>query len=245
MIKSLKSKDLSSQIIQEIVLYIQEQSIGIGTKFPPQNVISKMMGVSMVSLREAFTRLESKGIIEQRHGVGTFLVKDPTEIEHKFDLSLSVTDMIEQTGKIPGLKEFSIGFEVPPSEINDLIQTKNEVLCLRRVRTADGIPFSYSVAFILNKSLDLSMKNFKDYNFSLYKYLQETKDIFIKNCEGVLKICKAEDDICEKLEIPLGSHLLQLNQQHYSVDGELILVSIDLLTEQFNISMNRYEIGII
>ncbi len=245
MIKSLKSKDLSSQIIQEIVQYIQEQSIEIGTKLPPQNVISKMMGVSMVSLREAFTILESKGIIEQRHGIGTFLVKDPTEVEQKFDLSLSVTEMIQQTGKVPGLKEFSIGLEVPPAEIKNLIKTKGEVLCLRRVRTADGVPFSYSIAFILNKSLDLNLENFKDYDFSLYKFLQETKDIFIKNCEGVIQICKPEDEICQKLELPLGSHLLQLNQQHYSVDGELILVSIDLLTENFNISMNRYEIGII
>ncbi len=246
MIKSIKSKaqkDLSGQIIQGIVEYIEDQKIEIGSKLPSQSVISKMMGVSMVSLREAFAILQTRGILEQRHGIGTFLVKDPSSVEQTYDLSLSVSNMIKKTGKKVGLTEIQIKKEFLSKDIKAIYKSDDELLCLRRVRTADGVPFSYSIAYLFDDEIDLNRDNFKQYDYSLYKYLEDEKGIFIQNCEGFIQICEPEVEICRKLEIPKGSHILQLNQKHYSTTGELILVSIDLLTEKFYLSMNRSEIG--
>ena len=56
---------------------------------PPQRQLAQELGVSMASLREALHTLQGMGVLELRHGQGTFVCHDPSAIvERCLDLAL-------------------------------------------------------------------------------------------------------------------------------------------------------------
>jgi GntR family transcriptional repressor for pyruvate dehydrogenase complex len=70
------------------------QIIGDGTwkagdQLPPQRQLAQELGVSMASLREALHTLQGMGVLELRHGQGTFVCHDPSAIVQRcLDLAL-------------------------------------------------------------------------------------------------------------------------------------------------------------
>lgn len=71
---------LIDRIVSEIKDKIIIGEFKEGDIFPSQDELAKSMGVSRASLREAFNRLTLMGLIETKHGTGTF-VKRATSID--------------------------------------------------------------------------------------------------------------------------------------------------------------------
>ena len=72
-IKPIKKKNLSEKIIEELRNLIESGQIAPGTKLPGERTLAEMLQVSRPSLREALRALSYSGIIENRHGEGTYL----------------------------------------------------------------------------------------------------------------------------------------------------------------------------
>lgn len=66
---------LSDQIVVQLQNMIADGELKPGEKLPAERQLSERMGVSRPSLREAIKKLASKGLLESRHGGGTY-VKD-------------------------------------------------------------------------------------------------------------------------------------------------------------------------
>jgi GntR family transcriptional regulator, transcriptional repressor for pyruvate dehydrogenase complex len=71
---ALKTKKVSTAVLEEIRRMIVSGEIKEGDKFPNQNDFAAQLGVSRPSLREALQVLSQMGAIEQRPGAGTILV---------------------------------------------------------------------------------------------------------------------------------------------------------------------------
>ncbi|QJC88697.1 Putative transcriptional regulator (GntR family) [Bacillus subtilis] len=70
-------------------------------KLPSEFELSKKLGVSRATLREALRILEEEHVIIRRHGVGTFVHSKPLFLSGIEQLN-SVTKMIEQANLTPG-----------------------------------------------------------------------------------------------------------------------------------------------
>ena len=66
-------KKMFLHIVQELRALIAEKQIQPGDKLPSERVLSEQLQVSRSALREALRSLELLGLIESRHGGGTFL----------------------------------------------------------------------------------------------------------------------------------------------------------------------------
>lgn len=75
-IKPVKKETLSQKIITEIKSLIDSGQLTPGMKLPSEREFSQMLGVSRPSLREALKVLSVLGIIEHRHGKGTYLTTE-------------------------------------------------------------------------------------------------------------------------------------------------------------------------
>ncbi|WP_135449713.1 GntR family transcriptional regulator, partial [Planococcus citreus] len=71
-------------------------------KLPSEFELSKSLGVSRATLREALRLLEEDNVIVRRHGVGTFVNSKPVFSSGIEELT-SVSDMIRQAGMEPGV----------------------------------------------------------------------------------------------------------------------------------------------
>jgi GntR family transcriptional repressor for pyruvate dehydrogenase complex len=72
-LKRVKRKSVSSQVYEQLKAQVLHRIWLPGTKLPSENLLAQQLGVSRVSVREGLQRLVSLGLLETRHGEGTFV----------------------------------------------------------------------------------------------------------------------------------------------------------------------------
>ena len=76
MTKKPNTVPLTSQVEAKLLQYIKSNELEKGAKLPNEATLSKTFSVGRSSLREATSRLVSRGVLEVRQGSGTFII-DP------------------------------------------------------------------------------------------------------------------------------------------------------------------------
>lgn len=71
---------LADYVIEEVKKMLQSGEIHEGSRLPNQSEFAKQLGVSRLSLREAFHTLQLMGVIEQKPKVGTIIVSGNPEM---------------------------------------------------------------------------------------------------------------------------------------------------------------------
>ena len=90
-----RSRNLASELVEGIGARIRQRKLKPGHKLPTEAQIMEEWGVSRTVVREALSKLQAAGLVETRHGVGTFVLEpqarsgfriDPAEIETAVDV---------------------------------------------------------------------------------------------------------------------------------------------------------------
>ncbi len=76
----IQAPSIPEAIVQRIIHMISDGTWKAGDRLLPQRQLSQELGVSMSSLREALQTLQGMGVIELRHGEGTFVCHNPSQI---------------------------------------------------------------------------------------------------------------------------------------------------------------------
>ncbi len=74
--QKLKQPKISDIVMAELEAMVLDGTFKPGDKLPPERELAKQFEVSRPSLREGLQKLEAKGILESRHGGGTYVTKD-------------------------------------------------------------------------------------------------------------------------------------------------------------------------
>lgn len=64
-------------VMEEIQRVFLERGYKVGDRLPSERELAKQLAVGRSSLREAVQGLQTMGLVEVRHGVGTFFVREP------------------------------------------------------------------------------------------------------------------------------------------------------------------------
>ena len=102
--QKLNTLTLSEQAKREIHKYIKNMDLSRNNKLPREEVMAEMIGVSRITIRQAFNDLASEGIIFRRQGKGTFVNVDSLNIKVKFNPCMEFTQMIENSGYTPSVR---------------------------------------------------------------------------------------------------------------------------------------------
>lgn len=90
-----KRKGLAHELVDGIAAQIRSQQLRPGDKLPTEGEIVRAWGVSRTVVREALSKLQAAGLVETRHGIGTFVLEpqskpvfmiDPAEIAAAVDV---------------------------------------------------------------------------------------------------------------------------------------------------------------
>ena len=74
----VKAPNIPTQVAEQIIDLINKGSLKTGERLPSEHKMTRMMGISRISLREAMKLLEAKGYLEPRHKRGKY-VRIPEE----------------------------------------------------------------------------------------------------------------------------------------------------------------------
>jgi GntR family transcriptional regulator, transcriptional repressor for pyruvate dehydrogenase complex len=71
---------LATQVVNHIRAKIEDGTLQPGDKIPPEREFARMLKISRASLRTGIGYLAAMGVMNVRHGVGTFVADGPVEI---------------------------------------------------------------------------------------------------------------------------------------------------------------------
>lgn len=86
--KKIGSKKIYIEVIDQIKSLLDSGELKPGDQLPSERDLAECMGISRVSVRQAFAVLEALGILEIKHGEGTFISLNKGE-GNNLDLFLS------------------------------------------------------------------------------------------------------------------------------------------------------------
>jgi GntR family transcriptional regulator len=241
---SIKSdnRHLYLQVIDRIKHDIETGVYKEKQKLPSEFELSKQLGVSRATLREALRILEEENVIIRRHGVGTFVNSKPLFTSGIEQLS-SVTDMIKQAGRKPGTIFLSSSIQGPTEEDVRRFQCSpdEEILLVERVRTADGEPVVYCVDKIPCKYLPKGISYERE---SLFENLHNQTNRDIAYAVAHIEPLGYHEKVSPILQCDPETALLVLKQMHFDKNDEPILYSINYFkSDKFSFHVLRKRIN--
>ncbi|WP_170007356.1 GntR family transcriptional regulator [Bacillus fonticola] len=211
-------------------------------RLPSEFDLSKKLGVSRVTLREALRVLEEEHWIVRRHGVGTFVNAQPvmsSGIEHL----KSVTDMILEAGMTPGTH--FLQSEVSQSTAEDQerfgLDRLEPIYEMERIRTANGKPVVYCLDRIPQKYVEHGRH---DEFHSIFQWLESRSDVTITHAVTYMEPIGYHEHVSPMLECSPETALLLLKQTHFDERDTPILYSVNYFRAdqfQFHVWRKRFS----
>ncbi|MFP8643154.1 MULTISPECIES: GntR family transcriptional regulator [Priestia] len=235
------NRHLYLQVIDKIKQNIEKGIFKEKERLPSEFDLSKQLGVSRATLREALRILEEENIIVRRHGVGTFVNTKPTFLSGIEQLN-SITHMIEQAGMKAGT--IFLSSQIQELSENDLTRfacgEDQQILFVERVRTANGEPVVYCMDKVPQKILP---ENFEYKQESLLEILEKQAGKHISYAVANIEPLGYHEKVSPILQCEPETALLVLKQMHYDQYDEPILYSINYFkADQFSFQVLRKRV---
>lgn len=119
-----RSPGLAHEIVAGLTQRIRLGQIAPGVKIPSESTLVREHGVSRTVVREAISQLQASGLVETRHGIGTFVLeRDERQGFHlSRDTELSVR----------GILELRMGLETQAAALAALRRTDEQIVQMRQ-----------------------------------------------------------------------------------------------------------------
>lgn len=128
-LSNIKSKLLAEEIEEQILKYIINTPLELGTKLPNEFELGEKFGVGRSTIREAVKLLVSKGILEVRRGSGTYVISTtPPELD-----PLGLQGLGDKMSLALDLVDLRLILEPGIAEIAALNATEEDIQKLRRL----------------------------------------------------------------------------------------------------------------
>ncbi|WP_043310912.1 FadR/GntR family transcriptional regulator [Pseudomonas sp. ML96] len=120
-----KQRSLAQELVSELSQQISDGVFKRGEKLPTESAIMEAQGVSRTVVREAISRLQAAGLVETRHGIGTFVLDTPTP-GFRIDPATVVT-----LREVIALLELRISLEVESAGLAAARRTPEQLAAMR------------------------------------------------------------------------------------------------------------------
>ncbi|MDI6695171.1 MAG: GntR family transcriptional regulator [Anaerolineales bacterium] len=219
---------LAQQVVYEILSGIETGNLARENGLlPSESDLSKRFDVSRATVREALSRLEQRGVVIRRHGVGTFVAPRQPVLEAGLERLESLSTVARRMGLETRMGEAEILER--PSTLREAeclgIPSGSPVLCVSRVILTNEQPFAYLVDIVPNEYLKT-----QDLGDS---FTGSVLDVFLQRGEVPLSHSRtdilteaADGHIAHRLHMQPGETLLKLEAQLYTRDGRVIDYSL-------------------
>jgi GntR family transcriptional regulator, transcriptional repressor for pyruvate dehydrogenase complex len=127
-LRPLARPRLYEQVVGRLREYVRSAGLRAGDRLPAERELAERLGVSRTSVRQAIEALEVQGLIEVRHGDGTYLLRDHLDTE-------PLQDMIERKRLLPDVLD-----------ARDAVETKLAELAADRRQEADLVALDDAIA---------------------------------------------------------------------------------------------------
>lgn len=210
----------AARIATQLVELIEIQKLNPGDRLPPERQLADLLDVSRPSLREALHILQAQGLVQIRHGQGTFIQEPIVAQELR-------AEIMTRTHNLNELFDAREVLEVPASNWASEKATKEDIRVLRTtLNQIDSVtsisPTDYDQLQILDSKFHLTIVGIAGNRF-INQTLGVLQDVMRMSMETTLRlpgrseISRAEHNaILAAIEDGNGSLAAKLTLQHIS-----------------------------
>jgi GntR family transcriptional regulator len=196
-----------------------------GNVLPSQDRLSEVLQVSRPTVREAIRVLEQSGLVASRQGAATTINQSSTLLEAGLEELFSTSELLKRGGYRAGTKLLDIRRTIASSGTFPMFAGQ-PVVVVERVRTADDVPFVFSLDVIVDGGYDeVELRQMAE-SGSLIAWLEE-KVGRVAYAKTVLSATVAERTLSERLEVEPGTGVLFMEEFAYSDDDRPVFYSHD------------------
>jgi GntR family transcriptional regulator len=187
-------------------------------KIPSERELMDEYYVSRSTVREAVAQLVLDGILEKRHGKGTFVSLRP--IQDWLGSLSSTTETIQRMGMEPGAKLITSKIVTLPERLQ-LITELKEAYHISRIRYADKIAIGIEKHFYPIEIGEQLVKY--DLNKeTLYDLLENKLSIRTLEAEQVIKSGRISKEDAEHLGVPVNTHMIIAERRITDINGKFV-----------------------
>lgn len=182
--------------------------------------LARIHGVSLMTARHALAGLANEGIVERRHGAGTFVALPQIQ----FNKLLSYAEQTASLGLVPRSKVISSSIVNREQEIAARLglSPTSSLIRIERVRSAADEPVALEVCYLSADECQVVLDAPLD-RTSLFVSLERDCGIELAYADEEIDVTHADPRIAKLLSIPNGAPLLRIRQLIYSTKGRAIV----------------------
>lgn len=221
------SSPLYERATEVILELITEEGYQPGDRLPAESVLAPTLGISRSTLREALTELKSQGVIDRRHGVGTFVAAPPAPaLRGGLEELKSLRNLSSRADVDLVRSDWSVERVGPSEEIRQVLGLEPEALVVR-VRSAasiDGVRCAVLDSFISEEHVDVAeLEGYR--SGSLLDYLTERESPRVAYTNSDICATAVTGAAARRLMVEDGAAVLHLTETFFTAEGHPVLFS--------------------
>ena len=236
-------KQVETQLVEEL------HKLEHGARIPSETELADSFNVSRMTVREALSSREHKGLVVRKHGVGTFVNRQVLNIQTRLEMSFEFGELIRATGHEAALAEAQIWFGKPEPGVAEKlgVAVDAEAVTLKKVFSANGVPVIYVINVV---PMALVQEEYRHLDAvsnlrtdTIYNFLRDRCGQTVHYQIAALKAVRAENDVARYL-LPNASRtdeqtmpLMAIEEVGYNADD----VPIFYADEYYNTEIIHFK----
>jgi GntR family transcriptional regulator len=216
---------LHLQAREHILALINELSPG--GQLPGEAALSKMLGVSRTTIRDALTHLERDGLVIRRHGIGTFVAPKGKQLGTVLNEVRPIPEVISASGYKPGMKNVDVTLQHAPAEAYEKLQIAptQPLQAVRILFLANAHPAIY-ITYYLAPILQLKNVDWHQFDGSMVTLVERFLNTRIHQSHARISAVPAPEEVATQLNLETKSPVLRFVTVAYLIDGRPCYYSV-------------------
>ena len=201
-----------------------------GARLISEIALARSLAISRPTLRETIRILAREGLLDIKHGVGTFVADEHRLIWSRLDSMRSFTDLIRSVGGEPGDSQVEVRRTPAPNDVAEALDILpgTAVGLVKRVRLIDGAPLAIANEYVLLPRPREDFARLKTFHGgSLYIFLRDRCGVTLARSSVVIAAVAADPARAKLLKVPAGTPLLLLREPHFDLSGRPVLFAVN------------------
>lgn len=210
-----------------------------GDAVASERELAKTHQVSLMTARHALAGLENEGVVERRHGAGTFVAVPKIH----FNKLMSYTEQMSSRGLAPRSRVLLAKVIENEPEIAARLglSAASRILKIQRLRLTGKEPFALETCYLHASDFpDLASAPLA--RGSLFTILEQDYATKLAYADEEVDATAADTDIADMLRVPLSASLLRIRQTIYSAQGKAIIYAVGFYrSERHTLFVRRFR----
>jgi len=228
--RGMPREDLVTRVANAIRDQIHSGRLPRGSRFCSEVELAKQIGISRPTLREATRILAREGLIEIRHGAGTFVSEGYGHVTGSLDSMTSMSTVIREFGAEPQVRALKIRREGADADVSKAlgIAEGSPVAAIERVRLMGNRPLAIAQEYIMLVDAERDFPTIKTFDGkSIYHFMATKLKLHMAHSETSLTAVLANKKQARLLNLKERDPLLCMREIHFDADMKRTFYSIN------------------